>query len=228
MKYWWFMVALFILTVQIACSDSGGNDSSGDADTDTDADTDSDTDTDTDSDTDTDTDTDTDSDSDSDSETGTDSDTEFEQKESSPWVVVNDSSSCPHVDLGNQVPVTYSGSTEGLPVWADSSRLEWRSAPVDTLVFVTPEDGDYLFIVEPASESLHLAAAIRDFESEQVYTSHDCPADGQTIEIDAGSASFNPKWPETFTAGQEILIWISAPYWQDTLFGQYTLTIEKI
>lgn len=40
--------------------------------------------------------------------------------------IENPAGACPHIDLGSQVPVTWTGSTAGLPNHVESSRLEWK------------------------------------------------------------------------------------------------------
>src|SRR5689334_2990103 len=63
------------------------------------------------------------------------------------------SSVCPHVNLGSTVPTTHQGNTTGLPNLADSQRLEWGTAPDETLLFTAPAAGTYRIslLSEPSS-----------------------------------------------------------------------------
>ncbi len=168
------------------------------------------------------------SDFDSDSAGDLDSDSAGDSGSDDSAVTVNSSNVCPHVLLGSDIPITYVGNTEGLPNWAESARLEWQEAPEDSLLFIAPEDGDYLITMTSEAEVGGIWPSIEDYETDRYYTETDCPAEGTTATLDGVFTTGNADYPETFTAGQHVLIWVSSCYWEPVQSGPYTLTIEKI
>ena len=167
------------------------------------------------------------SDSDNDSGSESSGNDDSESSGDASGITVNAGDQCPHVLLGNQVPVTYAGNTEGLPNCAESSRLEWKDAPDDTLLFIAPEDGDYLITMTSNAEFDGISPSIQENETLRYYTEADCPAAGETADLDGFFTLGNPEYPETFSAGQHVLIWVSSCDWEPTQYGPYTITIEK-
>jgi hypothetical protein len=140
-------------------------------------------------------------------------------------VIINSATSCPHVDLGSSTTVTYHGDTTGLPDWVESQRLEWMSAPDDSLTFVAPEAGMYGFSlnVQPSDAgNFQEGVSVRDFGGTLYST---CPTAGMPAMIDG--VFEEPSYPVQLTAGQRVLMYVSAPYWSTPLQGPYTLTIMK-
>ncbi|MBL4635024.1 MAG: DUF1554 domain-containing protein [Kofleriaceae bacterium] len=148
-------------------------------------------------------------------------------------VIVNPPSTCPHIDLGNQVPVAWDGSTVGLPNFVESSRLEWREAPDDSLVFTAPEDGLYNITLESPSGNGGFGVSVQDFEdavmggSGAFYTPADCPSNGQVKLIDGVYSHNSADSPLSLMAGQSILLWVSSTYWSDVEEGEYTIRINN-
>ena len=145
----------------------------------------------------------------------------------SPWVKVNGATACPHVDLGSSVPVTYVGSTAGLPNLVESTRLEWTDAPDDSLIFSAPEDGDYVIYLESDAQKDGVGASAKDYSSGAYYTAATCPASGAVTQLDGVYTNNDPAYPLQLTAGQRLLIWVSAASWEPTQTPTYTLRIEK-
>lgn len=145
-------------------------------------------------------------------------------------VVVHDSTACPHVDLGDRVPVSYDGSTAGLPDQVESLRLEWTDAPDDTLVFTAPADGDYVIYFESAEPGFGVSA--REYGPEmngrgRFYTAQDCSDQGPAT-IDGVYNDNQPDYPLPLTAEQTIMLWVSGAYWAQAQTTTYTLRIEML
>jgi hypothetical protein len=139
--------------------------------------------------------------------------------------IINGATSCPHIDLGSSASVTYHGDTTGLPDWVESQRLEWTTAPDDSLTFVAPETGSYAFaLTVQASDAGNFdeGVSVRDFGG-TVYSA--CPVPGTPAMIDG--VFEEPAYPVQLTAGQRVLMYVSAPYWSSPTSGAYTLTITK-
>jgi hypothetical protein len=136
--------------------------------------------------------------------------------------VVYASTACPHVVLGSDpLPMVYHGSTVGLPDWVSSTRLEWTSAPDDSLRFVAPSLGAYTFaITSPAGT---LGVTIKN-EDGSLHQALGCPAPGATFVNDGVFET--PVDPTPLDAGQTVLLWISTPSWAPDP-GDYTLTISS-
>ena len=144
----------------------------------------------------------------------------------SPWVKVNGATDCPHVDLGSSAPVTYIGSTTGLPNLVESTRLEWTDAPDDSLIFSAPEDGDYVIHLQSDAQMDGVGASAKDFAG-AYYTAATCPASGAVTQLDGVYTQNDPAYPLQLTAGQRVVIWVSAASWEPTKTPTYTLRIEK-
>ncbi len=139
--------------------------------------------------------------------------------------VVHAATACPHVDLGSATSISYSGDTTGLPNWVASQRLEWTDAPDDTLAFTAPSAGQYTFaLTDSTTTNQGMGVSLRDF-SDTFYSA--CPASPTGTMID-GIFERAMSSAETLTAGQQLLIYVSATSWSvPATFGKYTLTITK-
>ena len=128
------------------------------------------------------------------------------------------------MDLGSANTVTYSGDTTGLPNWVASTRLEWTDAPDDTLLFTAPAAGQYAFTFSStATTNGGMGASARDMANNYWFS---CPATASGMMIDGVFET--PAAPATLTAGQKVLIYVSAAYWSVPVkAGPYTLTITK-
>jgi hypothetical protein len=138
---------------------------------------------------------------------------------------VHASTACPHVDFGTTTSITYHGDTTGLPNWVDSPRLEWQDAPDDSLTFTAPSAGSYAFsLTVDASDAgnFQMGVSVRDF-SGAFYSA--CPSPGTPQTLDG--VFEEPTYPATLTAGQQVLMYVSAPYWSVPTSGRYTLTVVK-
>jgi len=137
---------------------------------------------------------------------------------------------CPRVLLGSTLPATFSGDTTGLPNIVTSARLEWTDAPDDALEFTAPEAGNYA--IELTSANMDLGASGEDFgttgSDSFPFTAAACPASGMTAEINGIYDHNQPNYPVALTAGQKMVIFISAPYWAATKTGAYTLKVSKV
>lgn len=144
----------------------------------------------------------------------------------SPWVKVNGATDCPHVDLGSSVPVSYVGSTAGLPNLVESTRLEWTDAPDDSLIFSAPEDGDYVIYLTSDAQKDGVGASAKDYGG-ALYAAATCPAAGSVTQLDGVYTQNDPSYPLQLTAGQRLVIWVSAASWEPQKTPSYTLRIEK-
>jgi len=144
----------------------------------------------------------------------------------SSWVKIKGATDCPHVDLGNKVPVTYHGSTLGLPNLVQSTRLEWKDAPDDSLIFSAPEDGDYVIYLTSNAQMSGVGASAKDYGG-SYYTQATCPQAGQVTDLDGVYTDNDPNYPLKLTANQRVLIWVSAATWEPVQTPSYALRIEK-
>ena len=90
-----------------------------------------------------------------------------------------------------------------------------------------PADGDYAvtFSNDPSTNqacgaSVHNAAG--DF-----HTAAQCPAVGSTVDLD-GFFSSGAAFPHTWTAQQEVIIFIGCASWGDVQEGPYTISIQQL
>jgi len=126
---------------------------------------------------------------------------------------------CPHVVLPSEVPTAYDGDTAGQPNWVDSPRLEWTTAPDDSLLYTTPVAGSYGFRLTSGNGDLNLS--IRNLD-DSLHAVRGCPAPGQTLTLDG--VYEGSSWI-SLDAGTEVLIWVSTPSWAATPTGAYHLTV---
>jgi hypothetical protein len=138
---------------------------------------------------------------------------------------VNAATACPHVDFGTTSSISYSGDTTGLPNWVESQRLEWSTAPDDSLVFTATQAGQYaISLTHPPGDAgnFRLGVSVRNFDG-SFYTA--CPAPGSVLTTDGVFEV--PSYPVTLTAGQRVLMFVSSEYWSTPMQGRYTLTVTK-
>jgi hypothetical protein len=134
---------------------------------------------------------------------------------------------CPRLRLEGALPIHYSDTTVGRPDLVRSARLEWRDAPDDALLFVVPSAGSYrIYLTGDTSTLGGCGASIQEYETWRIFDSSFCPAAGAVADIDGVYCSFD--YPLDLTAGQEVLIWISCAYWNDSLTVDYTINIEAV
>jgi hypothetical protein len=146
----------------------------------------------------------------------------------SPHTVTPDA--CPRVVLGGPLPQVFDGDTTGLPNTLTSSRLEWGDAPDDLLQFTAPEAGNYL--IELTSTVPSLGVSAQDYGTmgtdARVFTVNDCPSGTSPREINGVFNHNQPGNPLPLTAGQKVMLFVSAPTWANLRFGPYTLTVRKV
>lgn len=137
---------------------------------------------------------------------------------------------CPRVVLGSTLPAEYSGDTTLLPNIVTSSRLEWTDAPDDALEFTAPVDGDY--VIELTSGVPALGASAQDYNTNGSdafpFNRTACPAPGAVKEINGVYNDNQPNYPIRLSAGQSMVIFVSAPYWANMKSGAYTLKVRKV
>jgi hypothetical protein len=136
---------------------------------------------------------------------------------------------CPRVLLGSTLPAEFSGDTANLPNLVTSARLEWTDAPDDALEFTAPSAGQYL--IELTGSNSNLGASAEDYNTTGSdafpFTRAACPAAGAVKEIN-GTFTYNqPNYPISLSAGQKMIVFISAPYWAASKTGNYTLKVSK-
>ena len=137
---------------------------------------------------------------------------------------------CPRVVLGGPLPQVFDGDTTGLANTLTSARLEWGDAPDDSLEFTAPETGNYL--IDLSSTVPELGVSAQDYGTmgtdARLFTANDCPG---TMTPKALNGVYNhnqPSNPLALTAGQRVVLFVSAPYWANLRFGPYTLTVRKL
>jgi hypothetical protein len=137
---------------------------------------------------------------------------------------VGATTACPHVNLGRGTSFTYTGDTTGLPNWVTSTRLEWTDAPDDSLAFTADVAGNYKFtFTDSTTSNGGMGASIRNADN-TFYMA--CPASGTQVATDGVFES--PSYPVALTAGQQVLVYVSAAYWSTPAkAGAYTIKIEK-
>jgi hypothetical protein len=143
------------------------------------------------------------------------------------------SSVCPHVNLGSTVPTTHQGNTTGLPNLADSARLEWGTAPDDTLLFTAPAAGTYrISLLSEPSTNGGCSPSMQEFANAGTTKYYDeswCPAAGMVSTLDGiYAASLMTTSNFQMVQGQKVLIWMSCTTWSDAQAGAYSLKIEKL
>ena len=138
---------------------------------------------------------------------------------------MNAPTACPHIDFGMTSSITYQGDSTGLPNWVESPRLEWQDAPDDSLRFTAPTGGNYVFsLTAEASDASNFDKGISVRNYVGVFYGA-CPSAGIVQSIDGIYEV--PTFPVALTAGQQVLMYVSAPYWAVEKSGRYMLTITK-
>ena len=135
---------------------------------------------------------------------------------------------CPTVTLPASLPINYSGDTSGKADLAQSTRLEWGSAPDDALLFVAPVSSNYLVtLVSEPSTNGGFGVSAQDFSSMKVYDESSCPAPGSVATLDGFFvASLGSPGMLALSQGQHALLWVSAATWSSAQSGSYTLSIS--
>jgi hypothetical protein len=137
---------------------------------------------------------------------------------------------CPRVILGNTLPSEFSGDTTGLPNIVTSQRLEWTDAPDDALEFTAPVAGNY--VIDLVSSVPNLGASAQDYNTNGSdafpFTRATCPAPNAVKMINGIFNQNQPTSPIALTAGQSIVIFVSAPSWANLKVGAYTLKVRKL
>ena len=138
--------------------------------------------------------------------------------------------SCPRVTLQGPLPQVFEGDTTGLANTLTSARLEWTDAPDDSLQFTAPEAGNY--VIELQSPVTALGVSAQDYGTmgtdARPFTTSDCPLGTSVREINGVYNHNQPNFPLALTAGQRVVLFVSAPYWANQRFGPYTLTVRKL
>ncbi len=136
---------------------------------------------------------------------------------------------CPRVRLGRSTQVTFSADTSALPNLVISQRLEWGDAPDDALEFIAAETGDYEITFTSSNVSLNASA--QEYQPSgpmKPWTSAACPAAGLVVSIDGVYSANQPGYPVALTAGQSMVIFVSAPTWAAVKTGTYTVVVKKL
>jgi len=139
-------------------------------------------------------------------------------------------SRCPRVVLGSSLPAELMGDTTGGPDFLTSPRLEWTDAPDDAVEFTAPTAGDYVIELESTVEALGVSAEDYNTNGSDAFpfTRSACPAEGASTEINGVYSHNQPNYPLTMTAGQSVMLFVSAPYWAPVKAGPYTLRVRKL
>ena len=136
---------------------------------------------------------------------------------------------CPRVKLGRSTEVTFSADTSTLTNLVISNRLEWRDAPDDALEFIAAQAGNY--VIELTSTNMNLGASAQEYHPTgplTAFTSAACPPAGLVVSIDGFYSHNQPNYPIALTQDQQMLIFISAPYWAAVKTGSYTLVVKRV
>ncbi len=137
---------------------------------------------------------------------------------------------CPRVILGSTLPAEFSADTTGLTNLVTSNRLEWTDAPDDAIEFMAPATGDY--VIELSSTAPNLGVSAQDFNtngSDAVpFTRSNCPAAGSVKAINGVFSHLNSRNPISLSAGQSIVMFVSAPFWAPQKAGAYVITVRKL
>jgi hypothetical protein len=129
---------------------------------------------------------------------------------------------CPRVILPRTTDITFSADTSTLSNLVISPRLEWRDAPDDALEFTSDTAGRYRF--ELSSANTDLAVSLQNYQGAGApFTRADCGPSGVVVSIDGVYSQ-----ELDLTAGQTMVVFISAPYWAMTRTGAYTLRIHRL
>jgi hypothetical protein len=124
----------------------------------------------------------------------------------------------------------HQGTTVGLPDMVQSNRLEWTDAPDDSLRFTAPAAGDYVITFKTSDPDFVGGASAEqyaDMGNGMLFTEATCPAPGMVNMIDGVFTENQPDYPLKMSAGQSIVIWVSAPSWSKVKAGAYELTITS-
>lgn len=137
---------------------------------------------------------------------------------------------CPRVLLRGPLPQTFSGDTSSLANSLTSARLEWTDAPDDSLEFTAPETGNY--VIELTSTVTALGVSAQDYNTNGSdafpFTRAACPMPSAVKEINGVYNHNQPTSPLALTAGQSVVLFVSAPSWATVRSGPYTLTVRKL
>ncbi len=137
---------------------------------------------------------------------------------------------CPRVLLGSTLPAEFSGDTTSLPNIVTSARLEWTTAPDDALEFTAPSAGNY--VIDLTSSVAGLGASAQDYNTTGSnafpFTRSACPASGSVSEINGVFNHNQPNNPIALTAGQKMVIFISASPFSNPQIGAYVVKVRKL
>lgn len=132
--------------------------------------------------------------------------------------------------LGRSTGVTFTADTSTLPNLVQSARLEWQEAPDDALEFIADQTGNY--VIELSSPNSNLGASAEDASGtggvRRPFTSAACPPSGLVVSIDGVYSHNQPSYPVPLTAGQSMVVFISAPSWAAVKTGSYTIVIKRL
>jgi hypothetical protein len=137
---------------------------------------------------------------------------------------------CPRVRLGRSTEVTFTADTSTLPNLVQSTRLEWTDAPDDALEFIADQTGNYAIELTSTNGNLGVSAEGYSGSStvRQPFSSTACPPSGLVVSIDGVYNHNQPGYPVPLTAGQSMVVFISAPCWAAVKTGTYTLVIKRV
>ena len=99
---------------------------------------------------------------------------------------------------------------------------------VPVLLKALAESGDYDLQFTSSNVSLNASAQeYRPSGPMKPWTSAACPPSGLVVSIDGVYSANQPGYPVPLTAGQRMVIFVSAPTWAAVKTGVYTLTVKK-